>query len=279
MLSRISTYMRSRSTATAAPRGTLGVLAIMKNETDVLPEWLDHYRWQGVDKVFLIDNGSTDQPESIVREHVESGFVELHSRPRPHRQAQHYREVFRTARLRKKVEWLVMADLDEFWFSPLGDLKQGIATIQDRFDLVYANWVMFGSSGHVAQPASIREGFVHRWEALGGHPSTKWICRTSKMRRMRRTTHHKVWGIDSRRVISDNLTFRLHHYPIMSREYFERVKMKRGDVSRSSADTLRTWEYFETYDGPATVKDTLLADMVTRSREGSEQPPTPSFYG
>ena len=217
MLSRIVKCVVGSPTKSLAPKGTVGVLAIMKNETDVLREWIEHYRWQGVDKIFLIDNGSTDDPERILREHIDSRFIELFSRPRPHRQAQHYREVFRKARIRRKVEWLVIADLDEFWFSPLGDLKRGIETIQERFDLVYANWVMFGSSGHVVQPPSVREGFVHRWRAFGGHPSTKWICRTYSMRILRWTTHHKVWGIDSRRVISDNLTFRLNHYPIMSR--------------------------------------------------------------
>ena len=86
------------------------------------------------------------------------------------------------------------------------------------------------------------------------------------MRILRWTTHHKVWGIDSRRVISDNLTFRLNHYPVMSRDYFQRIKMTRGDVSAANADSVRTMDYFEKYDRPAVVRDTLLADMVRRSR-------------
>jgi glycosyltransferase involved in cell wall biosynthesis len=271
MLSRIVKSVVGSPTKSLAPKGTLGVLAIMKNETDVLREWIEHYRWQGVDKIFLIDNGSTDDPQRILREHIASGFIEFFSRPQPHRQAQHYRDVFRKAGIRRKVEWLVTADLDEFWFSPLGDLKRGIETIRERFDLVYANWIMFGSSGHVVQPPSVREGFVHRWKVFGGHPSTKWICRTYPMRILRWTTHHKVWGIDSRRVISDNLTFRLNHYPIMSRDYFQRIKMTRGDVSAANSDSVRTMDYFEKYDRPAVVRDTLLADMVRRSR-GEESP-------
>ena len=75
-----------------------------------------------------------------------------------------------------------------------------------------------------------------------------------------------MWGIDSRRVISDNLTFRLNHYPIMSRDYFQRIKMTRGDVSAAKHDSVRTMDYFEKYDRPAVVRDTLLADMVRRSR-------------
>ena len=243
----------------------MGVIAIMKNETTVLREWLDHYRWQGVDKVFLIDNGSSDNPLSILQNEIHSGFVEFFSRTAPHRQDSHYQDVFKCAKIRLKVEWLIMADLDEYWFSPLGDLKKAIAAIESNFDLVYANWVLFGSSGHVKQPPSVREGFVHRWQELGGHPSTKWVCRTCRIRSRKNISMHKVGGIDSRRVISDNVAFHLNHYPIMSREYFQNVKMTRGSADNKIFDSLRTIDYFEAYDKPATIKETLLADMVRKA--------------
>jgi glycosyltransferase involved in cell wall biosynthesis len=267
---RLIRFLIGDKSKTLAPKGTVGVLAIMKNETAVLREWIEHYRWQGADKIFLIDNGSTDNPLEILSEDIASGFVEFFDRPEPHRQAAHYRAVFRDAKIRRKVEWLVMADLDEFWYSPLGDLKKAIATIREHFDLVYSNWVMFGSSGLIQQPDSIREKFVHRWKDLGGHPSTKWVCRTYRIRWLWRMNQHKVGCIDSRRVISDNETFRVNHYPIMSREYFQQVKMTRGDVSTAKANSLRTMEYFEIYDRPATIVETTLADMVRAHRETLE---------
>lgn len=269
MLRTIKRWIKGDPTKSLAPKGTVGLLAIMKNETDVLREWIEHYRWQGVDKIFLIDNGSTDNPEALLKDELQSGFVQLFHRCAPYRQAQHYQAVFKQAKIRTQVEWLVMADLDEFWYSPLGDLKKAIATIDTNFDLLYANWIMFGSSGLVEQPQSIREGFVHRWEDLGGHPSTKWICRTFKLTQLWKMNQHKVGGIDSRRVVFDNVNFRLNHYPIMSREYFQRVKMTRGDVNEKSSNSLRTMEYFETYDRPAIVVDTTLAEMVKGSRAGN----------
>lgn len=253
-------------TKSLAPKGTVGVLAIMKNETDVLREWLEHYQWQGVDRVFLIDNGSTDQPLGILEPFIASGFVEYFLRPMPHRQVAHMRDVYKAADIRRKVEWLVMADLDEFWYAPTGDLKESISAIQADFDLVYARWTMFGSSGHQFQPRSVREGFIHRWKDLGGHRSTKWICRTYRLRSWKWTNQHKAWGFDSRRVVFDDNLFRLNHYPIMSRDYFQRIKMTRGDATTSSSDSIRTMEYFETYDSPATVVDETLSEKV-RSRE------------
>lgn len=266
VLRALSRKLRRDPRRTRAPKGSVGLLAIMKNETDVLAEWLEHYRWQGVDKVFLIDNGSTDDPLRILAPHIESGFVEYFSRPLRHSQTRHYHEIFRTARIRSKAEWLVMADLDEFWFSPLGDLRKALATLEPDFDLLYANWIVFGSSGHVEQPPSIREGFVHRHRHLGPHSSTKWICRTSCIGWLLDFNQHKVGGVDSRRVAWDNDTFRLHHYVIQSLDYFKRVKMTRGDVSSTEAESVRNLDYFRRMDASADLLDTSLADLVAKSR-------------
>lgn len=262
MLRRIRRLIKGHPTSSKAPGQTVGVLAIMKNESMILREWVDHYRWQGVDRIFLIDNGSEDDPRPILKDDITSGFVELFERPQRHRQKYHYREVFRTARIRSKVEWLVMADLDEFWFSPMGNLKKAIATVQAHFDLIYANWVMFGSSGLIEQPPSVRESFIYRWSQLGDHRNTKWICRTYRMVGRHAIDLHKVKGIDSRRVVFDNDVFRLNHYPIQSLQFFQRVKMTRGSANTSKFDNIRDMEYFKAYDRPATVLDTQLADMV-----------------
>lgn len=277
MLGKIRKLIEGDPTRSLAPRGTLGVLAIMKNETAVLREWIDHYRWQGADKIFLIDNGSTDNPQKMLEKDIESGLVSFFERPVPYRQVPHYREIFRTAGIRKAVEWLVVADLDEFWYSPKGDLKAAISSLDNEVDLVYANWIMFGSSGLVKQPTSLRESFVHRWPELDIHRHTKWICRTFALKFPYQIGNHKIAGIDSRRVVSDNQTFKLAHYPIQSREFFETVKMSRGDVATSRSNAVRTWEYFDAYDTPATVFDDSLAQMVKAARTvagtASNQPP------
>jgi hypothetical protein len=46
----------------------------------------------------------------------------------------------------------------------------------------------------------------------------------------------------------------------MSKEYFEKIKIQRGDASSSSSDSVRDWDYFNHYDYSEAV-DTELADM------------------
>jgi hypothetical protein len=154
-----------------------------------------------------------------------------------------------------------MADLDEFWFSPGSNLRKALDSLQD-IDLVYANWKMFGACGYQTHPPSLRRCLTLRHPTLGEHASTKWICRTDAISHRRNISIHKVSGIDSTRVVSDNVRFHLNHYPIQSMEYFSKVKMTRGDASSPMFDTVRTLDYFHRYDSPAVFEDRLLADSL-----------------
>ena len=55
---------------------------------------------------------------------------------------------------------------------------------------------------------------------------------------------------------------RIHHYRVQSREFFEKVKMARGDASSPKKDSIRTWAYFDSYAKAATLEDRTLADLL-----------------
>ena len=241
---------------------SVGLIAIMKNESLNIREWVDHYYWQGVDKIFLIDNGSDDNSLSLIQEDIESGRIEYFWSPERHQQVRHYRRIYGTAKIKSKVDWLVIADLDEFWFSPLGNLKAAILNIDADADLVYTNWTVFGSSGFINHPSSIRRELIYRHPQMSGHCNTKWICRTRSIKNASMIGNHKVNGVDSRRVVSDNELFKLNHYLIQSLYYFQEIKMTRGDASKEHLDTIRTIDYFEAFDRAATVRDETLAKMI-----------------
>ena len=243
-------------------REKTGVLGIMKNEAMNVREWVEHYRWQGIDRIFLIDNGSTDGGPELIEKEIRDGYVELFRCPEPHKQWAHYQKAIVDGRFLERVEWLVMADLDEFWFAPQSSLPAAIDELKEDVDLVYANWKMFGTNGYQAHPPSLRSCLTLRDPVLGEHRNTKWICRTAAIKHRRSISVHKVSDVDSTRVVSDNIRFHLNHYPLQSMEYFTKVKMTRGDVSAGEFDTVRDLAYFHRYDAPATLEDRLLADAV-----------------
>ena len=255
----------------AKQEGYLVVLGIMKNEALILQEWIDHYLWQGADKIILIDNGSSDNSMDIAQANERGGRVTCISRPQKHRQEDHYRDAIRASDLRKKYEWLLIADLDEFWFCKDGSLvRQALMEVDGLnpgdytlVDLIYLDSTEFGSSGFVQQPNSTRESFIMR----NPNPNDldivfrrKWIYRISKLKHVKDITIHNVLRIRSDKVISGHRKFQLNHYRIQSREYFEKIKMTRGDSNIPGF--IRDWAYFAEQDANCSIEDRLLATQV-----------------
>jgi hypothetical protein len=236
----------------------LSVLAIFKNETMNLQLWIDHYLWQGVEHFYLIDNGSTDNPDLILNSYINQGIVTLYKLPEKHKQVEHYKTIWKNEDISSKTKWLIMADLDEFWFSPKNKLIN-IIDNYDSFDIIYSNWKMFGSDGNKKHPKDIRTSILYRTPTLDSN--TKWICKTKNIN-VDSITQHKINDNKLKKIIvNDNI--HLNHYPIQSKEFFEKVKLTRGDVINHESENIRDWKYFDKYDENMTYKDTLLKDMIS----------------
>ncbi len=227
-------------------------------------EWLDHYFWIGVDRIFLIDNGSGDESVALARGHPHSNRIDLIELPERYQQIAHYRNAMHVFNIRKRVDWLMVADLDEFWFFRHARKFKIVLRQYSVVDLVYTNWTMFGSGGFDRHSSSLRCDIVTKRPKIAAHAYSKWLVRTSAMNCDHQFDIHKVWDIDARRVISDNVELQLNHYPIQSREYFAKIKMTRGDAFKAANDQVRDWAYFDRYDAPCVIPDTGLRDLLAR---------------
>lgn len=255
-------WLARRREAILARPIRLGVLAIMKNESVNIDEWIEHYLWVGAHRIYLIDNGSTDDTVAKARKWEKTGRVNLIELPEKYRQVQHYWTAIKHFKVKRNCDWLLVADLDEFWFCPNGDSIPHALREFHNFDVIYSNWVMFGSSGLIEQPESVRNAFILRKPGIDLHINTKYICRTSVLKRRSAVDIHKVKGADSARTVSDTTRFQLNHYPIQSLSFFTSVKMTRGDAATPMHEHVRDMDYFHRYDEGCTVVDRKLADLV-----------------
>ena len=236
---------------------TLGLLLIAKNESMVINEFIEHYLWQGVEKIYLIDNGSTDTLQEKVKPYIESGIVKYFYRDTPYNQENHYNEVYN--KIRHECKWLIICDVDEYIYN-----KQKGSTIKDylsRLDYnsiaaVYVQWKMFGSSGFEKQPESIRKSFLYRAPDI--HINTKAIINTKHVFKLH--VHHHEHDKNVKYIYSPP-ELALNHYAIMSKEYFQTVKMTRGDVASQNLNSIRDWKYFNDYDTNS-FHDDELANLV-----------------
>lgn len=239
----------------------------MKNEGMIRDEWIDHYLWMGADRVYLIDNGSSDDTVAKAQAWVAKGRVALVEYPGRHQQRRHYYTAIKHFGIDLHCQWLLIADLDEFLSCPAGDtLAKALEKFDPFYDVIYANWVMFGSCGFTAQPPSVRESFTLRRAGHDSHNHTKFICQTKILKTPRTIDIHKIRGADSARTISDNFRFQLNHYPIQSEQFFRSVKMTRGDADNVVNEHVRDMNYFRRYDQGCDQPDHKLANLVAAAR-------------
>jgi Glycosyltransferase family 92 len=262
---RLKRHRAARAASKVDKRETLCVMTIVKNEALNITEWADHYSWQGASHLFVIDNGCTDATIKLLESHPRANDISISLLPRPHRQAEHYREVFKAARIRDRFKWLLIADADEFWFDRAGSGLPDALKMLDGFDLIYCNWTNYGTSASKSHPQSLRKELLRCMPALGPHEFTKWIVKTSTIRRASAIGIHKVSDCRSTHTVSDNERLQINHYVIQSLHYWTQVKMKRGDVFDPANDTVRSMKMFDDLDAACTNVDCTLAKLVDAS--------------
>jgi hypothetical protein len=246
----------------------IGVLAIFKNEAMVLREWLHHYKEQGFDRAILLNNGSTDNWQPALK--GLEGFARVIDAPKKHAQLEHYNTLGLPAVQEEGLDILAILDLDEFLFSRDGRPLR--ARLEEFFREKSAGrggpsgflcpWTMFGSSGHEKQPVSVRKSFLKRKRDAESTPKgVYWV------KDLIPGGLHMHFSSVSGSLGSCPDGIQLNHYAIQSKEYFEKVKMPRGDVYTAETEHIRDWNYFKRYDH-AEEEDRALADQViTRGRK------------
>jgi len=240
----------------------LSVVAIFKNEADVMKEWIDHHLQQGVDHFFLVNHNSTDNFSSILSRYGRNKITVLND-TRMYSQVKIMNELIH--KIKRDTDWIMSIDLDEYMYvRQTSQSKQYGSTVSSALSVIekennlscqiLVNWIIFGSSGHIEQPPSVRMNFTHC------NPSrshlTKFIIKSNDF--VNYGVHHS--SCKGERWLNQCLTehkmkcnlseavLALNHYPIMSWERFKRVKMTRGDVNLPHAQDIRDENYFRNYD-------------------------------
>jgi len=214
--------------------------AMFKNEGHIIKEWVDHYKFHGVDHIYLINDGSTDNSEEILQSYINEGYVTLFNyfpNEEKLRQIELYELYFRN--VLKDSEWMSIIDLDEFIYSPKYlNLKDALHKYNDTACL-FMDWKMFGSNGHIEQPKWVVQSFTKR-KIKKGH-NGKSIFKTEFLKSF--DIHMANVGDNEIKIIKDII---INHYAIQSWSFFEKVKMTRGDSY--FGHNIRDKAYFDSYD-------------------------------
>lgn len=230
--------------------------APFKNEAHILDEWIKHYKYHGVDHIYLINDGSTDNFEAVLEPYIKEGYVTLFNNTMNidgyPRQKFLYEEYFKP--IINNSKWWAILDLDEFMYSPYEiDLKKVIEKY-NNYEQLYIKWRMFGSNGHIEQPKYVVPSFTKR-QHDNPDINGKSIFRSDLLNNFD-VHYHDVNG---EIIVIDNDII-INHYAIQSWSFFERVKMTRGDVNNfvQQIGIVRDKKYFDEFDYKD-VDDNILA--------------------
>jgi len=240
----------------------IAVVSIFKNESMGIREWLTHYKDEGFDKAILLDNGSTDDYRDAIKG-LES-FVAVLDAAERHSQVAHYNNLALPQLMKEEIDVVAILDMDEYMFSLDG------RTLRCRLENFFGEndndrvpsgflcrWTMFGSSGHVNQPSSIRKFFTKRKKEQDIH--TKGVYWAGALVSGGIGIHYSQVTHPTDPCPEG---IQLNHYPIQSKEFFSKVKMTRGDVHSPGFDNFRDWKYFDSYDFDE-MEDVSLSERVS----------------
>jgi len=285
---------------------TLCLVAIFKNESHILEEWIEHYLNQGVDKIFLVDNGSTDSYYSILQPYISTGKVDLVKDNKKHAQVELYNKHFLSKC--RAYDWVIVCDLDEFIYGRkyCNSIKEFLSKVHDSFSQVFIPWKMFGSNGYDTmekeQPPSVIPTFTKRinnndirhnkfrsfiYKGTIKYIYCKTIIRTKYLLKIgvhssetsnnrymtsyilqNNHIHPNKQFLEINEDIIENSALHLNHYAIQSFNWFMNVKATRGDISAANNENVRNKDYFNEYN--FNDMDDNELSSVTNSRDISK---------
>lgn len=258
----------------------LGLMAMFRNESHIIEEFMDHYIDQGVDHFYFIDNSSTDDTVSKLTKY--SKFVTLKSQPIVRNVDNPFEygiqiETYKMFLGEFKTEWLYCCDLDEFAYAKNGysNLKDFIMREGEKFDQLLIPLKNFTSNKLKKQPDSVVKGFTRRTNCeLVPYNRSKPLVRVSKLVQIginqcqlsdgvtvdgcignhdESFSAQKAWASGhpatekfrkyTEQMYKDSFVIS-NHYEIQSEEYFFNIKAKRGVTAVCYArpgETIEQW--------------------------------------
>ena len=226
-------------------------MAMFKNESWIIEEWIKHYLSEGVEHFYLIDNGSTDNFREKIKNYMK--YITLISDPlrlpKIGTQTFLYNKYYLN-KIKKETEWIIICDIDEYMYARrrFSKIIDFLKILPHKIQNIWIPWKLYGSNGNKNQPKSVISGFLKRkkdnnFTKDNGYGKT--ITKTNNLVRFGTAGHYnfvndKIIYLPNGKPLNYNNrgnineaeleTFFIHinHYRLMSEEYYKQIKCKRG---------------------------------------------------
>lgn len=229
------------------------VATVFKNEHHGMKEWIEHYKFHGVDHLYMINDFSTPDFEHIIQKYIDEGYVTLFHNDivtkNVGRQTQIYENYLRN--IIKETYWLAVIDMDEYLYSPSDINLKNVLKKYENYSAIEVQWIHFGSNGYIKQPDSIVESFIKR---NGNNKpgsithSYKTIIKANKL--LQFNIHRSSTIGNGITLDCESNDLLINHYAVQSWEFYSKIKATRGDCDNyyDHNNLKRNRELFDKYD-------------------------------
>ncbi len=128
----------------------LSICSIFKDEAPYLKEWIEYHILAGVERFYLYDNDSTDNPLEILQPYIDKGIVIYHKISGGCKQYIVYRDA--VYKYKKQTYWMAIIDLDEFIVPVEKDDIKEFLKDYEKYPGIVINQEVFDSNGHKTKP-------------------------------------------------------------------------------------------------------------------------------
>lgn len=214
--------------------------AIFKNEAHILEEWILHYLRRGVQHIYLINDNSNDNFIDILTPFINDNKITLYTTDIDYqvenRQSIYYNKYFKQPATKSK--WFGIFDLDEFLYSSCELNLCNILLQYELYEQISIRWIHFGSNHHIEQPSNVCSSFLYRGEynSIKNGPNGRYNSHKSIIQCKNDVLFHiHSHNYESHRPNAYILPFEdtrllLNHYAIQSMDFWNNIKMTRGDA-------------------------------------------------
>ena len=228
---------------------------LFKDSAWYLDEWIRFHLTVGFDHLYLYDNDSSDDCESVIRPFVRRGKVTLHNWPGIGQQMNVFQNCLDT--YRGSARWIAFIDDDEFLFPLEKDTLQEVLPDYEQHAGLAICWLLFGSNGHRTRPSGlVTENYFRRADWIDNH--VKCIVDPSKVTAPN-VAGHAFHCIGDARIVDENHcaitgpfsekpstgVVCINHYLVKSHEEMRQRRQRVQVEGRAPLHSIAQWEIFD----------------------------------
>lgn len=139
----------------------LSIAVIIKNEMPYLREWIEYHLIVGVDRFYIYDIESTDNPLEVLQPYIDKGIVIYKYFPGKAKQVSAYCDAI--LNYKYDTRWIAFVDIDEFIVPVQRFTLPEVLMDFEKYPGICVSYAMYDSSGHIKKPDGlVIKNYIHR---------------------------------------------------------------------------------------------------------------------